>query len=135
MVKALLYVIDTYAWVEYLIGSQTGKKVRDIIHKDENEIITPECCLAELKGWCLREGKNFEDAYTILRANSEIEGIGAEDWLEAAAIRHEIRKEKGIADFGLIDSLIVVKQRKNKCKVVSGDKHFKGLKDVEYVGP
>jgi len=134
-VKALSYVIDTYAWVEYFIGSQSGGKVKEIVHKDENEITTPECCLAELKGWCLREGKNFEDAYTILKANSEIEKIFTEDWLDAAEIRHEMRRKKGITDFGLIDSLIVAKQRRNKCKIVSGDKHFENLKDVEYVGP
>jgi hypothetical protein len=53
-----------------------------------------------------------------------------EDWL-AAETRHEIRKN--IVDFGLIDS-IIAKQRKIKCKIISGDKHFKNLEDVEYVG-
>ncbi len=126
------YVIDTYAWVEYFIGSGKGQKVKKIIHDKGNEIVTPECCLAELKGWCMRERRDFERAYLIIRSDSEIESIYTEDWLESAEIKHEVRRK--IKDFGLIDSTIVAKQRRHGCTVLSGDKHFKTLKNVEYVG-
>lgn len=131
MVKLVLYIIDTYAWVEYFIGSQKGKKVREIVHSEENRVITLECCLAEFKGWCLREGKNFDEAHVILKANSEIEAISLEDWLDAAEIRHNVRKK--IHDFGMIDSLILVEQEKNKCRVLTGDPHFKGIANAEFL--
>lgn len=133
MVKVLLYIIDTYAWVEYLVGSRKGERVKKILH-GKDRTITPECCLAELKGWCLREGKDFDKAYAVVRMDTEIEPVHTDDWLEAAEIRHEMRKKKGIADFGLVDSIIVAKQRRNKGRIISGDRHFKDLKDIEYVG-
>lgn len=37
-------------------------------------------------------------------------------------------------DFGLIDSILVSKQNELKCKIVSGGKHFDGLKNVVWVG-
>jgi hypothetical protein len=32
------YVIDAYAWVEYLIGSDVGAKVNEIIEKENVEV-------------------------------------------------------------------------------------------------
>jgi len=81
-----------------------------------------------------REGEDFDRAYTVVRTDTEIEAVSAEDWLDAAEIRHEMRKERGITDFGLIDSVIVAKQRRYKARVISGDRHFKGLEDVGYLG-
>ena len=51
---------------------------------------------------------------------------------KAAEIRHEIRKK--VKDFGLIDAILVAKRNELKCKIVSGDKHFKGMKDIIYIG-
>ena len=31
-------------------------------------------------------------------------------------------------DFGMVDALIVAQQRRLRCKVVSGDVHFEGVK-------
>ena len=53
-------------------------------------------------------------------------------WIDAAKIRHDIRKIK--PKFGLIDAILVAKQRELKCKIISGDYDFKNLKDVVYIG-
>jgi hypothetical protein len=53
-------------------------------------------------------------------------------WIGAAKIRFEMRKK--IKNFGLIDSILVAKQQEFKCKVISGDFHFKSLKNVVYMG-
>ncbi len=128
------YIIDTYAWVEYLAGSKKGQRVKEIVHDLKNEIITPECCIAELKGWCIREKGDFERAYLIVRSNSKIESVFTEDWLECAELRAEMRKEKKIPGFGLIDSIILSKQRRHGCMILTGDSHFKDLKNIEHVG-
>jgi predicted nucleic acid-binding protein len=39
-------VIDTYAWVELLLGSEKGKKVVEILENAEN-VCTPSIVLAE----------------------------------------------------------------------------------------
>ena len=41
------YVIDSYAWIEYFMGTQTGEKVKSIIEGME-EKITPTICIAEV---------------------------------------------------------------------------------------
>ncbi len=127
----IVYLMDTYAWIEYFIGSKRGEEVKKIIEDENNLIITPECCLAEIKGWAIRENVDFEELYTIVRKISDIRCILTQDWLEAATIRSDIRKtEKG---FGMIDALIIAQQKRMGCKVVSGDPHFKHLKDVIFI--
>lgn len=46
----MAYLLDTYAWVEYFIGSKKGEFVRGMVEDENSVIYTPECCLAELKG-------------------------------------------------------------------------------------
>ncbi len=128
----MLYIIDTYAWVEYLIGSKKGGNVKKVLNDRKNQFITLSCCLGELRGWCLKEKNDFNKVYYVVRSNSGIEEIHTNDWVRAAEIRHE--KRANIEDFGFIDSLILTKQEKYKCEVISGDKHFRGLRNVVYVG-
>jgi len=123
-----VYLIDTYAWVEYFIGSKRGETVKKIIEDENNVILIPECCLAEVKGWSIRENMDFEELYSIIRKVSDIQCILTQDWLEAATIRSEIRKTR--KGFGMIDALILAQQKRIGCKVVSGDPHFERLKDV-----
>ena len=125
MVKEL-FILDTYAWVEYLIGSEKGKKVKKII--DREQCLTVECSIAELQSWALKKEVDFEKLYETVRKNSRIIPIFTEDWIGCAKIRHEIRKK--IPDFGLVDSLIRFKQLKLKAKIVTGDKHFKELSNA-----
>lgn len=127
----MVYLIDTYAWIEYFTGSKNGEKVKKIIEDENNIIITPECCLAEIKGWAIRENMDFEELYTIIRKVSNIQCILTQDWLEAAAIRSELRKTR--KGFGMIDALIIAQQKRLGHKVVSGDPHFEHLKDVIYI--
>lgn len=42
------YIIDAYAWVEYLIGSKAGEKVRSVLDTENNEIYTCAVTVAEV---------------------------------------------------------------------------------------
>jgi len=126
-----VYVIDTYAWVEYFTGSKRGEKVKKIIEDENNVILTPECCLAEIKGWAIRENVDFEELYSIVRKVSDVRCVLTRDWLDAATIRSELKKiKKGL---GMMDALIIAQQKRLGCKVVSGDPHFERLKDVVFI--
>ena len=48
--------------------------------------------------------------------------------MEAIAIKSQMTKK--IRDFGLIDSILVSKQKEAKCKIIIVDEHFKTLKDI-----
>lgn len=121
----MAYLLDTYAWVEYFIGSKKGEFVKGMVEDENSVIYTPECCLAELKDWAIREGVDFEEHYRILRKRSDIHCTTTGDWLDAVTVRIEMRKKS--KDFGMMDSLVVAQQRRLGCKVVSGDAHFWGV--------
>lgn len=127
----LVFLIDTYAWVEYFIGSNKGKIVKEILEDENNIIITPECVLAELKGWAIREKFDFEELYQIVRKLSDIQCLTTEDWLNAASIRNEMRKNQ--KDFEIIDALIIAQKDRFGCKVISDDQHFELIENTIFL--
>ena len=42
------YVIDSYAWLEYFMGTVAGMKVKEIIDSIDYEKLTPTICVAEI---------------------------------------------------------------------------------------
>ena len=127
----MIYVIDTFAWIEYFKGSKQGLIVKRLFGDGKNKFITMECCLSELRGFCLKNNMDFDRLYTIVNRNSIILPVMRDLWINAAKVRFELRKT--IKNFGLIDSILVAKQQKLKCKIVSGDPHFKSLRNVIYL--
>jgi predicted nucleic acid-binding protein len=125
------YVIDTYAWVEYFRGTDKGKKLKSLLEQN-HRFFTPVCCIFELRSWALSDSLDFTRILNVVRSVSGIEPINDDDWEEAAVVRHKHRKT--IKDFGLVDALIVVVQQNRHAKVISGDRHFKTLKNVVYIG-
>ncbi len=118
----MLYIIDSYAWVEYFIGSSKGEILRKLFLDEKNNFLTVECCLAEIKGWALKNNKDFDSLFTIIRANSSILTLTEHNWIDSGEERFEQRKTQ--KDFGLIDAVILVKQKELNCKLISGDKHI-----------
>ena len=119
----VVLIIDSYAWIEYFIGSKKGEVLKELFSESKDDFFTPECCLAEIKGWALKNNRDFEGLLKIMRANSSIMHLNEHDWIKAGGLRHEQRKLQ--KDFGLIDSVIVVKQKEFSAKIISGDAHVK----------
>jgi predicted nucleic acid-binding protein len=122
------YVIDAYAWVEYLIGSKSGEKGKSVLEEEDNEIYTCAVTLAEVISKTAREGRNFEVAYDILVSNSQVINVDEEISKEAGVLHSEMRKTK--RDFGLADAYVLAVARRMKSKVLTGDVHFKGVKEA-----
>jgi len=49
-----LIVLDSYAWIEYFLGSDTGRTVREYLNTEE--VVTPSIVLAEIARKYLRDG-------------------------------------------------------------------------------
>jgi len=123
-------IIDSYAWIEYFFGSEKGKKVRDVMEK--NECYTLESNLAEIYEWSKKNEEDFSFLQKIIIVKSRILSINRKDWLRGVEIKLEKRrKQKG---FGLIDGLMLAKQEELKCRLITGDKHFKNIKNVIFLG-
>jgi len=121
------HVIDAYAWIEYLDGSNLGKKVVQIL-EDNNEIYTCAITIGEVVSKVARMGKDAKTAYDILLSNSQIITVDDDLSLQAGLIHCEMRKNQ--KDFGLADAYILAAARKLKSKILTGDPHFRGIKEA-----
>lgn len=121
------HVIDAYAWIEYLDGSASGKKVVSLLENND-EVYTCAITLGEVVSKVARMGKDAKVAYDVLLSNSQIITVDEELSLQAGLIHCDMRKTQ--KDFGLADAYILATARKLKSKILTGDPHFKGVKEA-----
>ena len=122
------YVIDAYAWIEYLIGSRAGEKVKVVLEGENSEVFTCAVTLAEVISKTAREGREVEVAYDILLSNSQVVSADEEVSKEAGVLHSEMRR--AVRDFGLADAYALTVPRRTKSKILTGDVHFKGVKEA-----
>lgn len=124
------YVIDSYAWLEYFMGTSAGEKVREIVDSTVHERLTPAICVAEIYAKSLRveDLDKAELRRGFMRARSAITPLTEELAVEAAKIDVEMKKK--VEGWGLADSIVLATTRKRKAKVITGDEHFKGLTET-----
>ena len=121
------YVIDSYAWVEYLKGSEKGITVRKLIESEENENFTSLIAVSEVVSSIIRQDMDFKAAKEKMFELSNIDILEKEDFVQAGMIHAEMRKT--IKDFGLGDCFVLLLARKINAKILTGDLHFKGFKE------
>jgi predicted nucleic acid-binding protein len=124
----LSYVVDAYAWIEYLIGSESGAEVNTILEKETNEIYTCAVTVAEVISKVAREGRDVKVAYDVLLNNSQVVNVDEELSKETGLLHAEMRKTE--KDFGLADAYVLATARKLKSKILTGDAHFKSVKEA-----
>jgi predicted nucleic acid-binding protein len=124
-------VVDAWAWVEYLIGSEFGIKLKEILDQESNEVYTCAISLAEVVSKVAREGRDVEAAYTLLLSNSQVVNINEELSKHAGVLHAEMRRTE--KDFGLADAYVLATAKKLKSKVLTGDLHFKNVKEASLV--
>ncbi len=122
------YIIDAWAWIEYLIGSEYGSKVKLIIENKENEIFTCSLTISEVISVTKRENRDFEEAYRVILSNSKNIDVTPRLSKEAGLMHAEYRKK--IKDFGLADAFLICLAKSINGKVLTGDRHFKEFNNV-----
>ena len=125
------FIIDSFAWIEYLEGSKLGEKVREILLNKNNEIFSLNLCVAEVVSKAKRKNLNVETAYNAISSNSKIAEVTPEIARKAGLFHAEIKKE--IKNFGLVDALILILARKLNAKILTGDPHFKEFKEAVFM--
>ena len=123
------YLIDAYAGIEYLEGSDAGKRIREIVAM--HEAITLSITVAEVISKVKRKGLDEKVAYDALMSNSVIIDFSSSTARSGGLIHAEIRKS--VPNFGLVDSLLLAVARENKIKIVTGDHHFAGFKEAVFI--
>ena len=127
------FVIDTFAWVEYLIGSARGRTAKRYI--ETGKAGTPTIVLVELTKWFLREVE--AKRRTLIEMNNTFEFIRAttlsidldERLAKAAGEMHFVMKKR-IQDWPMADSIVYASAKTEGATVITGDAHFKLLENV-----
>ena len=126
------YVIDSYAWIEYFMGTKAGEKAKPIIEGVE-EKITPTICLAEVYAKTLRveDQELAEKQRVFIKEKSALAPLDEMIAVESAKVQTKTKKE--IDGWGLADSIVYATGLIRKAEVVTGDEHFKKLKNVVFI--
>lgn len=126
-------LIDSFAWLEYFIGTEKGAKVRKIV-EDSAVAYTSPIVIAEVYSKSARtEGaEKAEERKAFILDRCVFVADDEEIASEAGKIRAEMKRK--MPTFGLADAFILATARKKGTKIVTGDPHFKGIPDVEFLG-
>jgi predicted nucleic acid-binding protein len=125
------YIVDAYAWIEYLIGSKAGEKVRSVLDAENSEIYTCAITVAEVVSKTAREEQNFEIVYDVLTSNSQVVCVDEDISKEAGLLHSQMRETK--KDFGLADAYALAIAREIGAKVLTGDLHFRGVREAIFI--
>ena len=127
----MILVMDTYAWIEYFKGTAAGREVEKLIGDDNNSVYTSIITITEVSSIFKRENQNAEKICSIISDFSVIYGINTVLAKSAGILHAEMRKE--IKDFGIADAIILATARHLNAKIVTGDRHFKGIRETIFL--
>jgi predicted nucleic acid-binding protein len=130
------YVIDAYAWIEYFRASDYGKVAKEYVESADS--VTPSIVVAEVSRKLQKEieiGNETPDGrlkrLDFINATSQLVELDFELAVIAGKTDCDMKKkEKG---WGLADSIVLCTARSMKGKVVTGDEHFRDLKEVIFI--
>ncbi len=130
------YVIDAYAWIEYFRASKYGETAKEYIESADS--VTPSIVVAEVSRKLQKEielGNETPEGrlkrLEFISATSQVVELDFELAVVAGKTDCDMKKkEKG---WGLADSIVLCTARNLKGKVVTGDEHFRDLKEVVFI--
>jgi len=126
------YVLDSYAWVEYIIGTRMGRFVQSFLEMAE-QCYTPSIVIAELSTKFERENKQkeWEMFFKFIKNKSSIVPLDSNLANQSGKMKIELReKEKTI---GLADAIIYQTAINLNASLITGDKHFEDFPEIIYL--
>ena len=119
------FVIDAYAWIAYLDGS--NQKIKELMDQDR-ELYTNIVTVAEVISKTKRKNFDIDVAFEAIHSLSIIFNVDANLCKEVGLLHAQVRKE--IKDFGLADAFVLLTAKKLNAKILTGDPHFKGFSEA-----
>ncbi|MGQ0797904.1 MAG: PIN domain-containing protein [Methanobacteriota archaeon] len=124
------YVIDSYAWIEYLDGTDRGARVARIL-EGRLERYTPTPVVAEVTSKALRTGRDAGVAWAAMKTLSIVLPLDAEAARSTGALHATYRKR--ISDFSLTDAVLLAFARRLDARILTGDPHFQGMRGIDFI--
>ena len=121
-----MVLVDTSAWIEWLIGSPTAERVEALL-PDQADWLVPTMVQLELAKWLTREvGEDRADQVIAFTQVCQVVPLDTETALAAAEACREHR-------LATTDAIIFATARAHGARLVTCDAHFEGLPGVTLV--
>ena len=127
------YVIDTFAWVEYLIGSRRGATVKEYI--EGGGAATPTIAIMELAKWFHREMESgrrtmeeMNQASEFVRTKTLV--VDLDESMARKAGETDFLMKKKVHNWPVADSIVYTTATVANAKVVTGDPHFRSVENA-----
>ena len=121
-----MVLVDTSAWIEWLIGSPTGDKLAEHL-PEQADWVVPTMVQLELAKWLTREvGEDKADQVIAFTQVCRVIPLDTEIALEAA----EACRDHKLAT---ADAIMFATARTTGAKLLTCDKHFEGLPGVTLI--
>ena len=123
----IAFLIDTWTWIEYWKGA--NKKAIQIIDESTEPFMVSSITIAEVAQIYRQREKRLVTVRTDdVAARAEVVPVT----FEIARLAGQLRNTE--IDGGIADAIILATARLTSSKIVTGDQHFKGKKNVVYLG-
>ena len=121
-------LLDTSCWVEYFKGTEKGKKLKELMEK-QDVFYTCPITIAEISVWCCKNNKPPQDFIASIKKLSIVLDMGEDILVESGIIYHEERKKNG--KIGLIDCIIYATAQVHEFILLTKDTDFKNMNGVK----
>ena len=119
-------LIDSFAWIEYFMGTEMGVEVKQVVESDV-QLYTSPIVIAEIYSKSLRTDGRAEERRNFIVKRCAVIPIDEEIAVEAAKIHAESKET--MKDFGLADAFVLASARCKSVRVLTGDPHFKDFSE------
>jgi predicted nucleic acid-binding protein len=119
------YLIDSFAWFEYFIGSGAGMKAKPNI--EAGNAITPTIVIAELADKYAREKMSFSEKLNFILVRTQDVSLDVPIAQQSGMLNKE--RKRAVKRWGLADSIVMATARARNAKIITGDEHFRDLAD------
>lgn len=124
---AELRVVDTSVWIEWLIGSDLGKKLGKVFPA-QAQCIVPTIVQLELSKWVVREvGEDQADQVLAYTQKCLVVPLDTRIALLAAELHREYK-------LATADAIIYATAHQHAADLLTCDAHFEGLPKVKFWG-
>ncbi|HLC32335.1 MAG TPA: PIN domain-containing protein [Candidatus Nanoarchaeia archaeon] len=122
-----MILLDASAWIEFFLESEKFSKTEQIIESEQ--ACTSMITFAEIANWCNKNNKDVSECIKFIKNGSEI--INLNEGIIVAAGRLNYERKKKIPKWGMIDSLILATAQMYDLTILTKDRDFRDLPNVE----
>ena len=125
--KNLTVLVDSWAWIEYFKGSQSGLKAKEIIESSQ-KILLSTINASEIYHFLLKNRPvEAETLIKFVLSSSFLISVDSSIAIKAAKIKYDKK-------IGLADAIVIATAEENNAMILTGDDDFKNIKNVVYIG-